>query len=397
MGIKLFKTSIVFTTMFVLFGCVNLHAQQPQNVSIARTYLKLENIDQALLQYKLSIEDEQSKRKAGSGVCGEVLAEYAYVLALHHDFEAALVNIDRTRALGTKYGNFYAAQILMLLCYYEPARHLMGIDSSQNALTLKDSPEWINGVYQKLNNKYSTRFSVIRNTPNDALSRANRLAANGQTIQAIAIFEELSVLYPNAYIVDIDHSTIWENMKKYDYAIALLQKGIDKVPQDSVYSEYKKVFQDHLEEVKSKKKDIEQYPLHAKVIRMPRMMTYVGLSKTKDIFSLNGRFGLCTQNKFSASFNLGLGWFNDSYTGNIGISAYKSWKIFVFGIGISDQFTETTTSFGLSPSIGLSFMNKAQTSSFDINLGWIFPFDENQKSSWNLSIGTTIYTDVKKK
>ena len=376
-------------------------AQNPQELQLmAQAYLKMENIQDALDYYHKAITTAQEKRKTGSGVPGELMAEYAYALALNHDFEAALITLDRARALGAKHGDFYAAQVLILMGHEKPALQLMRtieIDSTQEFLYQEKVPEWINGLYQRLNSKYATRVIILRESSSKALTRANRLTSASQTIQAIAIYEELSTLYPNLYIVWLNYSTVWENMKKYDYAIALLQKGIDKVPQDSAYNEHKAIFQSHLEEVKNKKKDIEQYPLHAKVIRMPRMMTYVGLSKTKDVFSLNGRFGLCTQNKFSTSFNLGLGWFNDSYTGNIGISVYKSWKIFVFGIGISDQFTETTSSFGLSPSIGLSFMNKAQTSSFDINLGWIFPFDENQKSSWNLSIGTTIYTDVKKK
>ena len=105
----------------------------------AQEKLKSEEIDTALVLYAKSVEDAQKHRNGGKGVGGDLLAEYAYALALHHNFEAALINIDRAKALGAKYGNFYASQILTLMGYNEAAEQFI-----KGAKV----PEWISDTYQ---------------------------------------------------------------------------------------------------------------------------------------------------------------------------------------------------------------------------------------------------------
>ena len=72
-------------------------------------------ITDAVKLYAKAIETAKKNRTAGEGVPADLLGEYAYVLALSHDFDAALLNIERSRALNGKYANFYAAQILELM------------------------------------------------------------------------------------------------------------------------------------------------------------------------------------------------------------------------------------------------------------------------------------------
>lgn len=385
---------LVFTLSVIVFTPMNA---QLMNVHLtggvgksnlaneAQAALKEENLTKSLASYSKVVEQMQSQRNNGKCIDVDILAEYAYALALHHDFEAALMNIDRARMLGTKYGDFYAAQILAVMGY---------TDAMQQLMRSAKIPEWINGVYKNLNEKYKTTASINRNAPETALKRANKLAANGQTIQAMALFEELAAIYPDTYIIFVDYSTVWENLGHYAYAANLLQKGIDLMPKEQ--SGNKQIFLNHLTKVKDIKARFENASWMKRLLGMnpPKLMTYVGASAAKDIYSLNGRMGLYTSNKFSASLNVGLNYASEELSGSIGVSGYKTWGIIVGGLGITDMFGKDMNTLSLTPSAGLSFLNKSQTSSFDIMVNGYIPFSKEQKFSYSISIGKTIYFDL---
>ncbi len=355
------------------------------NLSDARSQLVKQQFQQSMALYSQMIRDAEAHRSASDGVSGDLLAEYAYALALHHDFEAAMMNIDRARVVGTKYGDFYAAQILTLMGYDVAAKQLM-----QKA----EVPEWINDTYQTLNAKRKTTASINQDAPDAALKRANKLAANRQTIQSIALFEELATVYPNEFIVYVDYSTVWESLGNYDYAAKLLQKGIDLMPQED--SANKQTFANHLVKVNQMKANAENS--HGAKLSLGgnrlRMMTYVGASIAKDVYSMNGRFGLYTNNRFSASLNVGVNYMAEQFYGSVGVSAYKTWKVFVCGLGITDMFGHGSNTISLTPSVGLSFLNKSQTASFDIMINGYVPFSSGQKFSYGISIGRTFYFDL---
>lgn len=353
----------------------------------AQEKLKSEEIDTALVLYAKSVEDAQKHRNGGKGVGGDLLAEYAYALALHHNFEAALINIDRAKALGAKYGNFYASQILTLMGYNEAAEQFMGEAKV---------PEWISNDFQSLTSKHSTKVSFNRDEPQDALKRANKLAANGQIIQAVALFEELLSFYPDVYVIYADYSTIWESLKKYEYASKMLKKGIELIPQDN---ETKATFNTHLKEIHETWRKYTSNTWAKKIFGtgQPKLMTYAGASFAGKVFSLNGRIGAYTSKKFSGSLNLGLSFASEQVMGNIGISAYKGWGIFLVGLGLTDSFSKGSNSVGLSPQVGLSVLNKNQTASFDFTIGCQIPFAAKPVISYSISIGETIYIDVSNK
>lgn len=357
-------------------------------VKEAQEKLKLDKIGEAVALYSKAVEEEKQQRNGGKGVSGELLAEYAYALALHHDFEAALINIDRARALGAKHSDFYSAQILELMGHKETSRQLM-----------KDAeiPEWINGIYQNLTPKHTAKFAINDDSPKYALERANRLADGGQTVQSFVLFEELQNKYPNVGIVYIDHSSVWESLGRYGYAADLLRKGISLIPDGVADSASKAALVNHLSELDEKTTKKEQMPFLKKTFgpNPPKLITYAGASFAKKLYSLNGRIGVYTSNKFSASLNMGLNYTGKNFMGNIGLFANKTWRIFVVGIGLNEQIARDNSTFSLSPTIGLSFLNKAQTSSFDINFNWFIPFKEDAKTSYSISIGETIYLDMK--
>lgn len=351
----------------------------------AQVCLQEGDVNKAVVLYSQFVKHTGMEHNNGKGVYGDLLAEYAYVLALHHDFEAALMNIDRARVVGAKYGDFYAAQVLAVMGYKDAAQRLM-----QQAKV----PEWINGVYQGLNEKYKTTASINRDTPETALKRANKLAANRQAIQAVALFEELAAIYPDTYIIYVYYSTIWEGWGYYAYAAQLLQKGIDLMPQEQ--SEHKQIFQNHLTKVNELKTKFENASWMKRMLGMtpPKFMTYVGAAAAKDMYSLNGRMGFYTSNRFSGSLNVGLNYSGKQFSGSIGLSGYKAWGVFVCGLGLTDTFGKGQNSFSLTPSVGLSFLNHSQTSSFDIMLNGYIPFSKGQNFTYSISIGKTIYFDL---
>ena len=355
-----------------------------QTTGECHSSLKQGNVVNALSNYSKAIEHIQKDRNSGLGVSGDLLAEYSYALALHHDFEAALMNIDRARIVGTKYGDFYAAQVLTLMRY---------TDAAQKLMKQAKVPDWINGVYQELNEKYQTTASINRDAPEIALKRANKLAANRQTIQAIALFEELAAIYPKTYIIYVDYSTVWESLGNYAYAAELLQKGIGLMENQD---ENRHIFENHLAKINEQKGSFENVSWLKRLLGMnpPKMMTYVGAGIAKDMYSLNGRMGVYTSNKFSASLNIGLNYASEQFSGSIGVSAYKAWGVFVGGLGVTEMFSKEQNTFSLTPSIGLSFLNKSQTSSFDVMVNGYIPFSSDQKFSYSISVGKTIYFDL---
>lgn len=389
----------IVSTFLLLFASTTVSGQsigeifsfvkpKVSDMEMLHALVKDGNIGEALVYYASISCQMQNNRNAGSGVDGNLLSEYAYALALHHDFEAALMNIDRARTVGAKYGDFYAAQVLAVMGNKDAAQQLM---------RRAKVPVWINGIYQGLNEKYKTTASINHGTPETALKRANKLAANGQTIQAIALFEELIKLYEGGkvpFIIYVDYSTVWESIGNYAYAAQLLQKGLDLMPQEE--SESKQIFTNHLTKVNAQKKLFENDSWAKKLLGVapPKMMTYVGASAAKDMYSLNGRMGLYTSNKFSAALNLGLNYGGEQFSGSIGISAYKAWGVFVGGLGVTDTFGKDQNVFSLTPSVGLSFLNKSQTSSFDIMLNGHIPFSKGQNFTYSISIGKTIYFDL---
>ena len=356
---------------------------------IAQVNLKLGDLDKALLCYSMAIREAKDNRKSGSGVDGTLMAEYAYTLALHHDFVAALIAMDRARALGTKYGDFDSAQVLTVMGHEDAARQLM--DGCK-------VPDWINGIFQTLTPKYAVAPVYIgTGTSQDVLTRANKLSAGRQSMQSIVLFEELAAKNPKVYMVYVDYSALWENLGRYAYAGHLLEKGIRFMPRDTATAEMRGTFESHLASLRKTDSTVQQSPIMKSLVgkEPPRMIMYAGASVANKVYSLNGRFGLYGSNKLSASLNIGLSIANGQFRGSMGISAYKAWSVFVAGLGVGTQFTTESFTLGITPSVGLSFLNKAQTSSFDITLNGFVPVVSESSVSYSLSIGKTFYIDVK--
>lgn len=357
----------------------------------ALSLLKSGKIPESVIAYSQAIESAKQNRTAGSGVDGDLLGEYAYALALNHDFEAALVNIDRCRALAGSHQDFYTAQVFAVMGFTAAAEAI-----GQNATI----PSKLSDSYQNLTQTFATKAHISGLSPGISLKRANELAGKGQTAQAIALLEELIAGYPNEPIVYISASTAWESLKQYVRASSLMEKGINLTSHSNNNIERIAIYSTRLNDLKKASMLTTRNSwLNNNIFgdQPPRLMAYGGVTLANGLFSLNARLGLHTTKLYSMSLNTGLSVSGGQLSGNIGISGYKTWNIFVVGLGVNDQFSKESNVFSFAPSVGLSFPDKSGKSSFDILLGCYLPFSSNSSFSYSLSIGKTVYFDLNKK
>lgn len=354
----------------------------------AKFNIQLGDIDRAVLYYAQSVDKAKESRNAGKGVNANLLAEYAYALALHHDFEAALMNIDRAMMLGAANGKYFAGQILTVIGHPDAAFQISGYVVGQNYEIPKYS-KWIDAPARNLTEKYKTKVTINRDNPQVALKRANALTERGQMVQAIVIFEELMEQYPDAYIVPANYSVLWEKLGNRVYAATLLKRSIKSMSSTTTDTASRNALMEHLRSLEA-----VQPSGWSAFTKGLHTIVYTGLSLSNGLTSLNGRLGISTDSKFSLSLNANVMFMNSTAFGNIGVSAYKTWSFFVVGLGVSRQLSETSPSWGLAPSIGLTFLNKGQTASIDVTAAGQFPFGNNIKPSFSLSLGTTFYLDL---
>jgi len=373
---------ILLLSLLLVSQCVVAQTRLSGDRGEAIRCLNSGDVPTAILLFSNAIEQAKDSRNASTGVDGDLLGEYAYALALNHDYEAALINIDRCRTLPGKYQDFYTAQVFYVMGF-EEASSVM----SRNA----DIPASLRSSYGPLNGKYASRARISGMAPGETLKRANEIAAKGLVIQAIALLEELRTGFPEEPLVYINESAVWETMGYYKHAENLLRKGIQLMPSNPENKIKIQTYKKHLTSLSGETDRIRTSR------SAPGLMIYGGASYTSGLFSVNSRIGLYTSSLLSVSLNAGLSFSEEHVLGNIGISGYKTWKCFVLGAGLTDQIEGKSHQLCFTPAVGLSFLNKNRSSSFDIMLNLMVPFSSNGTLTYSVSIGKTVYLDFNKK
>lgn len=337
------------------------------------------HIPEAISAYAVLVKEAQENRKAGKGVSGDLLAEYAYALALSHDYEAALMYIDRGRALKGKYQDYLAGQIL----------RVMGYDAAAGPLEEGvNPPERLSRICPTLTAIHRLSLHPSDGLYKEDLVRTQQLASQGQSIQALALLEGMRIANGDKSTLLVAESVVWENLGKKPYAVELLQRAVTiKSSDGGRRQEQSAVYRQHLDL-------LEQTPAPKRF--SPGLMVYGGAAYAAGLFSLNGRVGLYTKNQFSVAINLGTSFGNNQVVGNLGLSGYKNWKIFLFGLGINDQFSKGSNVFSLSPTFGISIPNDTQTASWDIIANLYLPIGSGSGITYSLSFGRTVYLDFKR-
>lgn len=356
----------------------------------AQTLIRQGRFEDALLLYKELTDSAQAKRLVGREMEGDLLAEYAYVLALNHDFELALMYIDRSWALAAKNRDFYTSNILSLMGYKETALHFT---------QMSGAPSWAKDFYAEYNAKYTVDGTIGTGNAENDMKRAYMLTANNQYIQAIALYEELIRQLPSVGVLYIYESAALEKAGRLDYAAALLRKGISLTPVNSALSNDRQVYENHLQKIESSafKLSHPTWLQHLFGTETPKMMIYGGVGLGASQYTFNARAGVYTSNRFSGSLNLGLTHANDELAFNLGLAGYKTYNIFMFGAGISNMITKEHKIWNFAPSVGITLMNEAQTMSYDLTLSFNIPFSKDKTFSYSITLGRTFYISLNNK
>lgn len=338
--------------------------------------------DEAVELYASEIRRQQENRDNDHGVDGEVLAEYAYALALCHNFDYALVNIDRARTLNAKHTVFYTNQILCL----------MGNTKLANEFLMTEIPDWIKPHCGELLKQRAVKYTSCDSSMvgRRELEDVRKLAGSGQFVQALVLVRQLEEAYPDEYILPAVESVIWEQLGDRNTAATSLKRATDMMNNEEHASE-KAEYNKRLVELRKANppltKSIE------KVMRKNRVraMVYAGGTIAKGNYSLNTRVGFYTYNQYSASLNLSFIFMKDGFSGSLGISGYKTWKFLIGGLGLSYVFGGENGNICLVPTVGVTFPNSKHTASFDVTFNCYVPLSKASTFSWGLSFGRTFY------
>lgn len=338
--------------------------------------------DDAVELYATEIKRQQENRDNDHGVDGEVLAEYAYALALCHNFDYSLVNIDRARTLNAKHTVFYINQILCL----------MGNTNLANEFLMTDIPEWLKPHCGRL-----LKQRVVKYAPCDSstvsrkeLENVRKLAVSGQHVQALVLVRRLEEAYPDEYILPAVESVIWEELCDRNMAASSLKRATDMMNNEDHASE-KAEYNKRLIELRKANPPLMKSVENVMRKNRVRAMVYAGGTIAKGNYSLNTRVGFYTYNQYSASLNLSFIFMKDNFSGSLGISGYKTWKFLVGGLGLSYMFGGENGNICLVPTVGVTFPNSKHTASFDVTFNCYVPLSKSSTFNWGLSFGRTFY------
>lgn len=345
-------------------------ANLPKDVSIedARSAIRKKDFNQAVFLYKAVLVQEQKKKT----VSGDLLGEYAIALALCHNFDYALTNLDRARQLKGENVDYYTAQVLWLMRMENLAKKF----SNDKKILL----DYAIPIRQ--------RDTLERKT----LNTAYELAQKKQYVRALVILSLLEEDYPDAFVIPIISSQIWEAMDKVDQALESLKRGIRLMERDGRAKDIQ-TYKNHLVKLEEKNRKIKNSSSGGALM-------YAGASFAKGRYSLDSRMGLYAIGSYNSRVNMSLNMsvmnYNEITTGSIGLTSYMTFgKIFILGGGLNYILMEDSKPLSGSVSLGLTFPNKTKTSSVDIMWNAHFNTDfkilGSDSKYFNITIGQTFY------
>lgn len=329
-----------------------------------------EQFDKAIYEYSRYIQNKLSIGSRTKGVEFNVMAEYAYVLALNGMYDGALTNLDRAIALGredkkTKMDKikaegllrFYICQVYLLMSYPDIASTFAQSETVQpDWLTKQQSDAFIQ--------KYQAMPVVNQDGFSTAVSRANTLAAQGQYFLALTIFQELIENYPNEPTPYMGQSKVWEALGYYDKSAELLAKGLSY---SKTQGTSRQPIENHLNSLRKKKPETTMPPFGSSLEVAD--ILYIGGMFSSDYWSFNGRWGT-TNYRRTGSVDLGLTHMSGSTYLSFGYSQYVKVSIVSAGYGLSYNFQKGDPSYTVKLSAGMSVLGKGGSSTFD----WFYTF-----------------------
>jgi len=355
----------------------------------ARTFLISEDFDRAVSEYALLLKKDPTDAVVNS--------EYAYALALNGIYDAALARLDKVwnNNSNNREVNYFTSQVFALMGYDALATEF------RNRIAEKETPVWISSAAPLLLEKYSDR------SPGNDLSggvdivtffrRANRLTAQDYNLMAIASFEAIVTEYPGEYLPYLGYSIALEKAGIYSKSIQALEQAMTLVRDKPEQTEAQKMIEQRLVQVRSNAKvpvkSVTTDPTNLKpAAGGKRMLAYAGGMFSSSYISINGRFGTFISDSGSLSADIGLAKSGESTSLNLGIMNFYRRKVFVAGYGLNAGLGSQGLTLYFKISVGLSFMNKARSSSWDIFLDGQQPIaPSGSTTTMGMSVGRSIY------
>jgi hypothetical protein len=126
------------------------------------------------------------------------------------------------------------------------------------------------------------------------------------------------------------------------------------------------------------------------------MMAYAGFMLAPSLININCRIGYYISGSSNVSFDFGVAKNAGVTSVNLGLSGYVRKNSLVSGAGLLLTSGNGNTTLSLKISVGISKINKNQTSSLDIFLDGNAGLTKGSLTTIGLSIGKSIYFGKRK-
>jgi len=322
--------------------------------------------------------------------------EYAYVLAVTGNFDAALFRIDDIWPNRFLYPEipYFASQIFSLMGNGEAASAI------NEAFPGRKDPAWVSANAIVLSEKYmpAKTASILHvDKAPEIFSRANRLTSRGSYLQAVSLYYEINSSYPDEYLPQVGYSIALEKAGLNRLAADVLEKAIRILDKDPGKAGDKAILEKRFASLRVKQSEAPKAYI-GKVLEgaslkksSPRLMAYAGGMVSPSYTNMNGRFGYFLSGSGNASVDLGISSVSGNTSYNLGMTYYKRHKVLVAGFGLAGNFTGNTSAAFLKISVGFSFQSRNQVSSWDIFWDGMAPFSKTQPTTVGFSAGRSMY------
>jgi tetratricopeptide (TPR) repeat protein len=379
--------------VFLLTG-VGCFGQLQKGIAVetAREALLTERFNDAVISYALAAKNSTDP---------SLISEYAYALALSGIYDAALVQLDRLWGIGKESvdANYYTSQVYALMGYED-----LGNDWWKKMSNNK-IPAWLGSKPTLFLTKYKRKMPNIPPQQQEIIAdfnRANELASLNYYFQALALFRQIIDACPEEFLPYVGYSITLEKAGALEQSLQALEKGITLIPNDADHKEIKQVFKQRTIAVGQKLKNMpaitsSRYIKPVVVAEKgSQMMAYVGGMIASSYTNFNMRYGYFVSGKSNGSLDMGVTKTPAGNSSNMGFSFYNRQNIFVSGMGIMANFQKGTSAFYYKISVGLSFMNKKRSASYDIFLDGNKGFKNTDPTIIGMSLGRSIYFGKRK-
>jgi tetratricopeptide (TPR) repeat protein len=366
----------------------------PASREKARNTILAENRNEAIAVYSKLVSTDASN--------ATLLAEDAYALALSGIYDAALMRLDLSWSNWpvTSDVKFFTAQVFSLMGYDDLAKEFWKPAENTKA------PAWISSKASYFVQKYACRHphSSIKNREQliAGFKHANELAAQNSYCQAIALFNDITSIYPKEYLPFVGYSITLEKAGAFSKSVQTIEKAISLIGNTAENNTTKQMLEQRLTSlqqimkspsiVSPPKTDQNAVPQPARL----QMMAYAGGMVSPGYTNINGRIGYFISGSTNASLDLGIIKNENISSTTAGLSVYSRVKNFVSGAGISLYSANSNENFAVKFSVGYSKMNKTHKSSLDIFLDFNRGLGQNAITTYVFSVGTSFYFGKRK-